>query len=46
MGEIRAAEIRSENDDNDVYRIYDGDPYEAANVNKETTCYVLRTCYV
>ncbi len=41
MEEIRAAEIRSENDANDVYRIYEGDSYEAANVHKETTFYVL-----
>ncbi len=38
---IRAAESRSENDANDVYRIYEGDSYEAANVHKEATCYIL-----
>ncbi len=37
LEEIRAAEI----DANDVYRIYEGDSYEAANVHKEATCYIL-----
>ncbi len=41
MGEIRTAEIRSENDASDVYRIYDGDSYEAASVHTKTTCCVL-----